>query len=774
MMQRVFIPFMFFILFFAFCNAQGVAVGEWRDHLPYSSVIDVATAPDRVYAATEYGLFYYDTYEGTITRMSKVEGLSDIGISAIEYSDKYDMLIVSYSNANIDLIPYEGDLYNLADIKRKNIIGNKSINNIYLQDDYAYLSCGFGIVVLNLNKKEIKDTYYIGDNGSQVNVLDITFNDSLIFAATDEGIYTADINSPNLAYFGNWNKDISIANPNGMYSEIEFFENSVYTLHKNPVFGDDTIYYYQNNIWQTFSYFSAEEFTSLKSSNNQLIVCGYSWVEFFDQGLSSLGKTFTYSGLSPQPNAAEYSTDGVYVFIGDQNYGLLKTWNIWNNEIIMPEGPYTSNTFSLDLTGNVISGVNGGYNSSYGNSYRGAGFFIFNEEDWTSYYRFVNPELDTLFDFICIETANNDPDHIYLGSYGQGLIEYNDGSLVQIYNSENSNLQPVQSSSNVNVGGLSFDDDGNLWITTMGNTGLLSVLKPDGSIRTFNFPSSYSASVSGDIEIDQSGYKWINLPRGEGIVVFNDNGTIDNTSDDEYKKLTSSESLGNLPNLYVNAIAVDRDNEIWIGTNEGIAVIYNPENVFDGGDYDAQQILVEVGGYVQPLLESEIVTCIAIDGGNRKWIGTNSAGVFLISEDGQTEIHHFSTDNSPLLSDEINDLKIHPETGEVFIATSEGIISYRGTATEPEENLDSILIFPNPVKSDFNGYVSINNLVENAWVHITDMYGNLIYKTQAYGGQAVWNCIDIDGTRPATGIYLVFVSSKDGSFKNVGKFMFFN
>lgn len=773
-MQRVIISFTFFILLIAFSNAQGVAVGEWRDHLPYTSVIDVASAPDRAYAATEFSLFYYDIKEGTITRFSKVEGLSDIGISSIEYSHSHEFLIVTYSNANIDLITYEGDLFNIPDIKRKNIVGNKSVNNACIYGDYAYLSCGFGIVVLNLLKKEIKDTYYIGDNGSHVNVLDIAFDDTCIYAASDEGIYVADINSPNLAYFGNWQKTSNIPNPDANYTNIEFFNNAIFALQKNPGYNDDTLYYYKDNSWNLFSYYSDIELTSLNASNDQLIVCGFSFIQYFDTAYNDLGNTFTYFGLTPHPNAAEYSDDGVFVFVGDQNYALLKTWNIWNSVIINPEGPYTSKVFSLDLSGNNISGVSGGFDDSWGNLYQKGEFYIFSEESWESYYEFTINELDTFVDFTCIKTMPNDPTHIFIGSYGQGLLEFQNGAFVRTYNSSNSNLQPIENYSSVNIGGLEYDEDGNLWISTMGNSSFLSVLKSNGDMKTFSFPSSYLSSVVGDINIDKSGYKWINLPRGEGIIVFNDNGTVDLSSDDEYKKLSSSEGFGGLPNLYVNDIAIDKDNEIWIGTNEGIAVIYNPENIFDGGDYDAQQILVEVGGYVQPLLTSEIVKCIAIDGANRKWIGTDRAGVFLISEDGQTEIHHFTTENSPLLSDEINDIIIHPGTGEIFIGTSKGIISYRGTATEPESNLDSILIFPNPVRSDFNGYVAISNVVENAWVTITDMYGNLIYKTQAYGGQAVWNCLDINGTRPATGVYLVFVSNNDGSFKNAGKFMFFN
>ena len=256
--------------------------------------------------------------------------------------------------------------------------------------------------------------------------------------------------------------------------------------------------------------------------------------------------------------------------------------------------------------------------------------------------------------------------------------------------------------------------------------------------------------------------------------VFNDNNTIDITSDDSYKKLSNTIGNGNLPNINVHSIAVDKDNEIWIGTDEGIGVIYNPSNIFNGGNYDAQQILVEVNGFIKPLMSSEKVTAIAVDGANRKWIGTEKAGVFLISEDGTKEIYHFTTENSPLLSDKINGIVIQPENGEVFFATDNGIISYRGTATEAREKLDSVLVFPNPVQSGYNGPISISGLVENASVTITDTYGTLIYKTKAFGGQAIWNGLDMSGDRPASGVYLVFITNDDGSIKKSSKIMFYH
>jgi len=760
------------IIFTSQISAQEVAVGEWRDHLPYSTVTNVAISEELIYAATPYSLFYYDVPKGELVRFSTVQGLSDIGISSIEYSKTYKTLVIAYSNANIDLILPDSSVFNLPDIKRKIIPGNKTINNIVINGRYAYMCCGFGIVVVDIPKKEIKDTYYIGDNGSQVNVTDLEFFGDSIFASSEEGIYKAHIASTNLAYFGNWSK-MNVPVTDGNYTDLEVFVDKLFTVHSDTPFNADTVYYYDGSNWTKFTPFAGVENRGINVSENKLLICGYNFVNVYDTDLNDLGIVYQYNDLVPNPNAAEYAPDG-FLYIGDQNYGLIKTWGYWSHVILRPDGPYSTNSFTLAANGNNIATVTGGYNESWSNLYRRAEISVFNNENWDFYYGYITDGMDTISDLVTVQTVPSDPGHVFAGSYGGGLVEIKDGEMVALYDESNSVLSPVSlATDRVNVTGLTFDADGNLWITTTGNSRFLTVRKADGQFKTFNF-GSYSFSSGTSVVEDQNGYKWIALPRNEGVFVFNDNNTIDVTSDDEYKKLTTSEGFGALPSLGVHYIAVDRDNEIWIGTDAGIAVIYNPENVFEGGSYDAQQILVEVGGYVQNLLESEKVKCIAVDGANRKWIGTEKAGVFLVSEDGTSEIYHFTSDNSPLLSDDINGISIISESGEVFFATANGIISFRGTATDPKVSLDSVLVFPNPVKSDFNGYVSVSGLIEDGWVTITDIYGTLIYKTRAQGGQAVWNCIDMNGDRPATGVYLVFVTNDDGSITKATKLMFYH
>lgn len=266
------------------------------------------------------------------------------------------------------------------------------------------------------------------------------------------------------------------------------------------------------------------------------------------------------------------------------------------------------------------------------------------------------------------------------------------------------------------------------------------------------------------------------------LLVFTDNGTIDNVSDDRVKTLTNSAGAGNLPGTKVFSIVQDLDGEIWLGTDEGVGVIYTPQNVFEGqaGTYDAQQIKVQVGGYVQYLLETETVTAIAVDGDNRKWMGTDRAGVYLLSADGTEEILHFTEENSPLYSNTIVDIEINGKTGEVFFGTDRGIISYKSTATEGEKTFDHVLVYPNPVREGYNGTIAISGLVEYTDIKITDITGTLIFATRVdknssgRGGQAIWDGKNFDGRKASTGVYLVFATDDQGNEKMVTKILFIN
>lgn len=761
--------------------SQGIAIGEWRDHLPYNSCISITEGNGMVYCATKYAVFSFDKNDNSLERITKINYLSDIGVSRVSYHDGLNMLIVTYSNGNIDLIENGSDVTNISDIKRKPIPGNKTINNVLFINNYAYLACGFGIVVLDLEKKEIKDTYYIGPNGSQIEIFDLTTDGSNIFAATESGIYEADLSSPYLSNYSYWTKHTEMPHPDLKYNAIVYFDSAIYVNYAGNNYYDDTLFKYDAGIWNYFDTINANypNRYGLHVFNNKLVVVDEGDVKIFSQ--SDTFKIWTYNNPdlpSPLPRDAVIDKDqSNVVWIADASTGIIKNTGVWTSENFQPNGPNTANVLDIAVEGSNLWVAPGGVDGTWNNLWRRAEAYSFINEEWNT-YNSSNVDsfiVDSIYhDVVCVAVNPANPSVAYTGTWSKGLIEFTNGNFTQLYKVGNSTLEEGVGN-NVRIGGIKFDSDNNMWLTNSGVNKMLQVRMDNGTWKAFDFGGYVNETMSeGDLVIDKQNQKWVIIPRNNGLIVFNDNNTITNTSDDQIKKLSNNTGYGGLPSNNLFSIAVDLDGEIWVGTDKGIAVFYNPENVFTGNDFDAQQILVDQDGYIQPLLESESVTAIAVDGANRKWIGTERAGVFLMSADGTQEIEHFTEENSPLFSNTIASIAINQITGEVFFGTDKGLISYKGTATEGADNDTSVVVFPNPVYENYTGYIGIRGLAENSDVKITDISGTLIFQTIAEGGQAVWNGKNFQGEKAHTGVYLVFCSNEDGSQTVVAKIMFIN
>jgi hypothetical protein len=367
-----------------------------------------------------------------------------------------------------------------------------------------------------------------------------------------------------------------------------------------------------------------------------------------------------------------------------------------------------------------------------------------------------------------VDTRNH---YIYAASYGGGLLELHPDKSTTTYK-ENGFIQSQIGNPGANIiTGMMFDENHNLWMSNYSAPSQLVVKKADGSWQKFSFPYSASEKSAGQLVIDNANQIWMIAPRGIGVYVLNYNNTIDNKSDDQMRLLTVGNGNGNLPNNEVYSIAKDKNGKIWVGTSDGIGIFNCPESLFTSSGCDGELKIVKYDLNAGLLFQREAVNAIAVDGANNKWIGTGN-GVWLISDDAEKIIHRFTKDNSPLPSNQIQSIAIQPKSGDVFIATDAGLVSYRSEATDGASDNASLLIFPNPVPANYNGMVSIKGLVENADVRITDVAGQLVYRTKAQGGQAVWNGKNYLGKRPRTGMYYVFVTNTDGSETRVGKFVF--
>lgn len=768
-----------FLLTANYIFSQIPAIGEWRTHMPYNMVIDVAVTDNIIYAATPYNLFTYNTEDNSIENFDKVKGLSSVGITKTGYNPQLKELLVAYSNANLDIIDADQKVINISDIKDKDILGNKTINNIMFKDKLAYLSCGFGIVVLDMEKREIKDTYYIGTEGSAVNVLDITYNDSCFFASTESGIYYADVNASNLADFNQWTKDQTLIHPNLPYNLIESFQGKIYTNYYSQKYNQDTMFVFDGQNWDYFSLDNPSEHHQMNVSNGKFLLVNRYSVYVYDNNMEIEYKVKSPGGENLECFAAQLD-DEENIWVGDKWKGMLKTWDRGKKgEMIKPNGPAAKEVYAMDAFGPSLWVVSGGHKSDWAKTYNHRGVFSFIDEEWFTHNKKNTPAFDTITDWVCVKIDNANSSIAYVGTWGGGLLKFEDNKLVEVFNQYNSSLLPrIGSSSHIFVSGIDFDSQHNLWVANSSTNNVLSVFKNDGTWKSFNLGGAISAVDIDQLIVDKHDQKWIVKRKDGYVVVFNDNNTIDDISDDKVKILSAATGNGAISGNKVYSFAVDNDGEVWIGTDEGVCVFYSPSNIFEPGvNYDASQILVprnDGSGLADILLETETVTAITIDGANQKWIGTDRAGVFLLSEDGLKQIHHFNVENSPLLSNNITDIAIN-KNGEVFFGTANGIISYKSTTTpEPPTGLANVYAYPNPVRETFTGLIGIKGLVNNASVKITDSYGNLVYETRSEGGQAVWDGKDFNGKRAATGVYLVFVTNSDGTQKVVTKIMFIN
>ncbi|HOZ29903.1 MAG TPA: two-component regulator propeller domain-containing protein, partial [Bacteroidales bacterium] len=701
--------FFFFLILSLFSFGQ-IAVGQWRDHLPYNVGYKVAVADNNVYLITNVGLLKYDKTSGETEKMTKINGLSDSGVKSIAWNNQKKMLILGYSNGNIDIIT-DNLVVNLADIKRKAMSGDKNIYDICLLDNNAYLACGFGIVVIDLDKNEVKETWFIGNNGTNVKVNSIDTDGNSIYAATDIGVYKGDLSLP-LVDFSYW-EIISETNlpaslswmPGKSFRTIKYLNGKIITnYHDYDQASADTLLVYDGNSWSVFNG-EYNETISLSGNGDQLIISSKYWLKIFDSDLNEVRHIWQYDLSSgargPEPSTAVI--DNNIVWIADTKCGLVKNTDDWHYQNIEVNGPSNYTVFDMSVCESELLAVAGGMNLSWGPRWKQAEVYRFSDNLWNNYNYYSTTGLTQARDLVRVVFDPEDPSRFFLGSWIDGLVEFRNNQFYAKYDDSNSTLSKVTGVNYIRIGGLTFDSEGNLWVVNSLTSPQFHILSPEGEWSSIDYSSYLSGINIGQIIITKDNIKWVILPQGVGLFVFDENGTPNDKSDDRVRKLTIIDEDGETISNDVFSIAEDKDGYIWVGTSKGVAVYYNPENVFESGSFTARQVKIprnDGTDNADILLGNEAVTSIKVDGANKKWFGTQTGGVYYTSEDGLEQIHHFTQDNSPLFSDNILCTAIVPNTGEVFFGTSAGIISYRSTATEGGEDYIGVYAFPNPVKPD--------------------------------------------------------------------------
>lgn len=759
MFRSCFITFSVVFFFTYHTTVAQIPIGNWREHLNYQNCIQVVKG-DQIYCATNSNLFSIDN-NGEISRYSKVNGLNDVGVSAIGWDDLSQQLIIAYKNSNTDIL--KGSIVkNISAIAQSNIVGNKTINHIYCKNGIAYLSSGLGVILVELNKYEIKDTWIIGNTGNQVNVNTIIADNNFFYAATNEGLKRAPLNGTNLANYSSWTL---LSGLNGLSAgSIQFtgIINNQLLITKN-----DSVFIQSNNNWRLLYADSVWQIINATISADKLHLCqknknGGSRVIVLNAN-AVIEKNLSQPGTISQPRSA--ITDNNTVWVADLFGGLSQFTNSVNRYI--PNGPIGVANGEFAISKSNVYVAAGSVNSIWNYLFNRNGIFQFNSGNWKSKGAFNTPQLDSALDFIslAIDPTN---ESLWAGSFGGGLVQIKDNENI-IYKQKNSPIEPAIGDPNsYRISGLAFDPNNHLWISNYGAPQALKLRKSDGTWKSFTIPFTLNENAVAQIVPDDYDQIWIVSPKNNGLICYQYGKNIDNTNDDQWRFFKQGIGNGNLPSNNVLCIVKDKNNTIWVGTDDGIAIINCTNDVFGNGKCDAILPILQQDQFAGFLFKGEQVQCMAIDGGNRKWVGTQN-GVWMLSSDGKKIIQHFTISNSPLLSNDVKKIGVDPETGEVYFATFNGICSYRSTSTEPAEALNNVLVYPNPVPAGYEGTIAIKGLTENALVKITELNGRLIFQTRSLGGQAVWNGKNYNGNKIASGLYLVFIKNDNGEEKLVTK-----
>lgn len=701
---------------------EDIAVGAWRTHLAYFNGKKVAVAPNKVYCASENGLFAFNTADNTLTTIGKLDGLSDNGIADLAYHTPTATLVIAYQNGNIDLLREE-EIINVRSVLNSNRV-DKRIFQITLDGNIAYMATAFGGLALRLDNIGIGDVYEnlggFASGGRQ-----IALTNEHIYLLTNVGVFRvprqAGVNPQD---FGNWEQ---LANIPINTNHIAVQESILY--YTVPSQG---LFHYENGGSTVVNGLDLPVITFLASTEKGLAVGNEEGIWLYQNGNIQL----LNNSLLLQ--AQDIAAQGETLWLADAQAGLVRVAGSDASNFI-PTGTLTSEAFRLINAGRRIVAVSGGFDERLLTAYgQELGFYAFEKGQWRNFTSTENligaTEIPEMAD---LSASAYDVIHqkIYVGSFGNGLLIWD--LATDAFTTDNTGPQKIT--------GLAVDSNGLLWATAT-----------DGGVYTYtdgNWQLNNAVNGAIGLLIDNFDAKWVRLSSG-GLLLLNEAQT---------RTLRHEENQGGLRGERVRSLVTDQLGSVWAGTDNGITEFFDSFFVLDGED--GSTVFGEEG---LPLHQGETVAAIAVDGGNRKWTGTENGGVWFYDADNRL-IANFTTENSPLLSNNIRSIAIEPITGEVFFATAQGIISYRSTATAGRNTHGKVTVFPNPVRPEYEGLISISGLVNNAEIRITDTAGQVIWKGMAAGGTAVWDRRRFNGKRAKTGIYLVFSSSADGHETFVSK-----
>lgn len=762
-MNRNYWLFLFLISISSF--SQTDFSDRWEDFYSYNNVKDFVRVNEVIYALTDNAVFTYNISTTETDKLSSINGFSGETTSSIIFNNLNNRLVIGYETGLIEVLNEDNSIHISADIVNFNQSGEKTINHISQFNNMLYLSTPFAIVEYDISKLEFGDTFFIGANSTSVKINETLIIGNQIFAATENGLYQADLTNPNLIDFNNWTLLF-----NGRFSSITRYNNQTYV-------SDSSNIYRVNGSNLELTKTLPTSILSIKSSDQYLIATTERSAYVYNFVFTETFKTSPTITNDYHLNSANII--GNTLFLNTKEFGILQT-AITSQSFteIHPQGPLTNSVFSMASLNNNIWFVYGGYNSAYVPIGNLKGFSHFNGNNW------VNTPFTASFPVLDLVNVSIDPSHdnrVFISSFSQtsssnilsggGLLEVVDDQITTFYNSQNSPLEDLFPTNpnliTTRINGTVFDNQGNLWVTDVLAANKLKKLNSSGTWQTFDLRilQTNSAQELNTIQIDNTNSLWIGTRRN-GVYVYNENG-------DRKRALTTEPTKGSLPHANVRAVAVDKNNRIWLGTQSGMVVFNNASGLFDASIYDAEPIIILDDGIPKKLLGDQTVNTITIDGADNKWFGTDNGGVLYTNPNGQNTLASFNKDNSPLPSNKILKITVDTSSGKVFFATDKGVVAYNSNVASFGEELKEVYAYPNPALKNHETITidgkNGNHLPKGTNVKILDVSGNLVYETnvvegqQLQGGKVVWDKKNLAGKPVVSGIYIVLLSNDDAS-----------
>lgn len=740
---------------------------NWEDFFSYNNVKDFIKTDNKIYAVVDNAIFIYDEQTQKTTKLSSVNGLSGETTTSIYYSNSLKKLVIGYVTGLIEIVDENGTITIAPDITHFGLSTEKEITNITEYNNKLYLSTPFAVVEYDLENLVFGDTFFIANNSSEIKINQIIVYQDTIYAATEDGIYSANINNPYLIDYNNWTKHFS-----GNFGAIEIFNNQVITsINRNLYTLTST---FNLNLIQVLP----TNILKIKASEMHVSVAIKRRAYIYD---TLLNEVLTI--IADNTSNYYFSLHAVYaiqdkIYLATKEFGVLKTTltNSVTFEEIHPDGPISNNLFSISVLNNNLWVVYGGYDDAYTPLNNRLGYSHYNGENW------VNNQYNPLFPAKNLVHATIDPTHenrVYLSSWSQGygsILDETGGILVvendvstTFLNATNSGLEDLLPDNpnyvSIRINGTAFDNSGNLWVANAWIDNMLKKMTPQGVWSSYNLSSLLTNPARGlnELVIDKTNSIWIGTRRN-GALVYNENG-------DKKIALTTEPTKGSLPDPNVRTIVVDNSNRIWIGTQKGMVVFYNATGVFDADIFDAEPIIIIDDGIPKKLLGDQVINTIAIDGADNKWFGTNGGGALQSNPNGRETLQIFNTTNSPLPSNIILKIKVDKLNGKVYFGTAKGIIAYNSNVAAFGDELTEVYAYPNPALSQHNT-ITIDgrngtHLPQGTNVKILDSSGYLVYETnviegqELQGGKVVWDKRNLAGRKVASGIYIVLLTNKD-------------